>query len=225
MKTPIENIEQIRKAKGLSREYVAKKLDTSLTNYGKMENGDVNLTIDRLYQLAEVFNMPPEDILTYNKAKQGNVTYIPIEAQAGFLSGYSQVPVTEFKTYNLPFLEGKNLYMIDAAGDSMFPVIQHGDKIVIDQIDSWQEVKFGCIYMIVSKEGRVIKRMYSSPENKKKVILKSDNPVYEPYTLDRQDIISIWLYKDYFIRSNLLPATSLLPEQAELLLSRKKPLK
>lgn len=215
MKPPIENIEQIRKAIGLSREYVAKKLDIGLTNYGKVENGEVALTVDRLYQLAQIFNMPPEDILTYNQAKRGNVTYIPVEAQAGFLSGYSQAPGTAFKTYDLPFIDGKNLYMIDAAGDSMFPLIQHGDKIVVDQISSWQDVKFGCIYMIVAKDGRVIKRMYSSPDNKKKVILKSDNPVYEPYTLDRQDIISIWLYKDYFIRANLFPVNSHLSSKNE----------
>lgn len=221
MKAPIENIELIRKAKGLTRDQVAKKLNTSLTNYGKMEKGEVGITVDRLYQLAQIFNILPEDILTHNRAKRGNVTYIPIEAQAGFLSGYSQVPVAEFKTYNLPFIEGENLYMVDAAGDSMFPAIQHGDKIVIEQITNWQEVKFGCIYMIVSNAGRVIKRMYSNPENKKKVILKSDNAVYEPYFLDRQDIISIWLYKDYFIRTNLLPVNSFLPGQTEQISNRK----
>ena len=225
MKAPIENIEQIRKAKGLSREEVAEKLNISLGNYGKIENGEVGLTIDRLYELAVIFKMQPEDILSHNKGRNGNVTYIPIEAQAGFLSGYSQVSVTEFRTYHLPFIEGKNLYMIDAAGDSMFPAIQPGDKIVIDRVMDFQDVKFGCIYMIVCKDGRVIKRMYSNPENKKKVILKSDNPIYEPYTIDRQDIISIWLYKDYFIRTNLFPASSLMPGQAETLLSRKKPVK
>lgn len=205
MKPPIENIELIRKAKNLTREDVAKKLKVSLSNYGKIENGEIGLTIERLYELAKIFYMQPEDILMYNKSIKGNVTYVPVHAQAGFLSGYSQEYIDEFKTYNLPFIEGKNLFMIDANGDSMFPTIHHSDKIVIEQATDRINFKYGSIYVLITKEGRVIKRIQSSLENAKKIILKSDNEIYEPYQIFKNEIVSIWKVHDYVIRTNLTP--------------------
>jgi len=81
MKPPIENIELIRKAKGMSRETVANKLGVKLSTYGKIERGETGLTIERLYQLATVFKMQPEDILNYNSHKKKSIV-VPIEMQS-----------------------------------------------------------------------------------------------------------------------------------------------
>lgn len=202
MKPPIENIELIRKTKNLSREDVAEKLKISLSTYGKIETGESGMTLERLYELAGVFRMQPEEILTYNKSKKGNVTYVPIEAQAGFLTGYSQEYIEEYKVYYLPFLEGKNLFMIDATGDSMLPTISPGDHIVIEQTENLKTIQYGRAYVLVTKEGCVIKRIHSHT-NQKKFILKSDNITYEPYEIDKQDIISVWLVRNYLLRTNL----------------------
>lgn len=204
MKTPIENIELIREAKKLSREYVAEKLKVSLSNYGKIERGEIGLTIERLYELAEVFRMQPEEILAYTKSKKGNVTYVPIEAQAGFLAGHSQEYIEEYQRYKLPFIEGNNLYMIDATGDSMYPTISPGDHIVIEQVHDPKIVRYGRAYVLVAKDGCVIKRIHSHA-SPKKFMLKSDNLTYEPYEIDKRDIISIWLVRNYLLRTNLAP--------------------
>jgi transcriptional regulator with XRE-family HTH domain len=196
MKPPIENIELIREEKKLSREAVAAKLGINLSTYGKIERGETGLTVDRLYELAAVFKMQPDEILTYKKIKKGNVTYVPIEAQAGFLEGYSQEYTGEFKTYSLPFIDGGNYYMIDAKGDSMFPTIIHGDHILIEPMEDVKSIKYGRIYVVVAKDGCVIKRIHSN-DNQKKLTLKSDNSIYEPYEIDKKDIVSVWTVKDY----------------------------
>lgn len=203
MELPIENIELIRKAKNISREDVSKKLGINLSAYGKIERGESKLTVERLYELATIFHMEAEEILMYNKSKKGNVTYVPIEAQAGFLTGHSQ-EYLEYKTYNLPFIEGKSLYMIDATGDSMYPTISPGDHIVIEPVEDPKILQYGRAYVIVAKDGCVIKRVHSH-ESPKKIILKSDNQTYEPYEIDKNDIISIWLVRNYLLRTNLAP--------------------
>ena len=200
MKTPIKNIELIRKAKNLSREYVAKKLSLNLSTYGKVERGETGLTLDRLYELAAIFKMEAEDILAYNKAKKGNVIYVPVEAQAGFLSGHTQERSEENKSYEIPFITGNELYMINAAGDSMFPTIAAGDHIIIEETKEKEILKYGKAYVIVATDGCVIKRIHSH-ESPKKFILRSDNLTYEPYEIDKADIISIWLIKGCFMTS------------------------
>jgi len=201
MKPSIQNIELIRKAKNLSREDVAYKLKLTENNYGKIERGEIGLTLERLYELASVFNMQPEEILTYNKSKKGNVTYVPIEAQAGFLLGHSQEHIADFTTYHLPFITGNNLYMIDAKGDSMFPTILHGDHLIIEEVIDEKILRYGRPHVIIAKDGIVIKRIHSHPSNKKKYILKSDNTTYEPYEINKDDILSMWLVRDYKITS------------------------
>ena len=174
MKPPIENIELIREAKKLSRETVADKLGINVSNYGKVERGEVGLTMDRLYELADIFRMQPEEILTYNKPSKGNITYIPADV-----------------------VQTKQGFMINAKGDSMFPLIIHGDHIMVEPIKDINKIKFGSIYVVVTKDGEcIIKRVHNHP-SKKKFILKSDNAVYEPFDMDRKDILSIWLVKDY----------------------------
>jgi transcriptional regulator with XRE-family HTH domain len=197
MKPPIENIELIREAKKLSRETVADKLGINVSNYGKVERGEVGLTMDRLYELADIFRMQPEEILTYNKPSKGNITYIPADVQAIFLAGQLQEDISEYKTFSIPIVQTKQGFMINAKGDSMFPLIIHGDHIMVEPIKDINKIKFGSIYVVVTKDGEcIIKRVHNHP-SKKKFILKSDNAVYEPFDMDRKDILSIWLVKDY----------------------------
>ncbi len=58
-----ENIRKIRELKGLTREYVAAELKMSSSGYGKIERGEVDLTISRLFKIAEVLNVSPSSIL------------------------------------------------------------------------------------------------------------------------------------------------------------------
>ncbi len=197
MNAAFQNIEQIRKTKTLSREYMAQKLNVTLSAYGKMERGETSITIDRLYELAEIFGVEAEEILSFGKSKPGNVTYVPIEAQAGLLSGYAQLSPSPSSTYHLPFILGNDLHMIHAAGDSMLPTINPGDRIVIEQIKEMNNLKYGKVYVIQCADGLVIKRVYSS-KKENKLSLRSDNQIYEPYEILKQDIISIWLVKGCF---------------------------
>ena len=200
MKPPIQNIQRIREQKNLSREFVADKLKLTENNYGKIERGEIGLTLDRLYELAGILQVSPEEILSLSKSKKGNVTYVPIEAQAGFLTGLTQEYIGDFKTYNLPFLDGKDLFMIDAKGDSMYPTILSGDHLVIEQVVDLKILKYGRPHVIIAKDGIVIKRIHSHPSNKK-YVLKSDNSTYEPYEISKDDILSMWLVRDYKITS------------------------
>lgn len=211
MKPPIENIELVREAKKLSRETVAKKLGMNVSNYGKIERGEVSLTIDRLYELAAIFKMPPEDILNYHKHAKGNVTYIPMEIQADFLKGNLIENIRQYKNFSIPIVQTKRGFMIDATGDSMFPVIIHGDYIIVEPIEDVKKVKFGSVYIVVTNDGFVIKRIHSN-QSKKHFTLKSDNIIYEPYEIDKKNIISLWLVTDFKLTSLNSINKYLLPE-------------
>lgn len=57
------NIRKIRELKNLTREYVAAELNMSCSGYGKIERGEVDLTVSKLYKISNVLDVSPSSIL------------------------------------------------------------------------------------------------------------------------------------------------------------------
>lgn len=61
-----KNLKQIRELKNLTREYVAYELSMSSSGYGKIERGEVDLTLSKLQKIANVFGVSVEFIFKFN---------------------------------------------------------------------------------------------------------------------------------------------------------------
>lgn len=70
MDSPIYlNIRRIRELKNLTREYVAAELNMSSSGYGKIERGEVDITISRLYQISDALGVPLSSVLHLDISK------------------------------------------------------------------------------------------------------------------------------------------------------------
>lgn len=56
-------IRATRTASGLSQEEFAYRAGVDRSYVGKIERGEVNITVDKLYKLARVLTCPPEQLL------------------------------------------------------------------------------------------------------------------------------------------------------------------
>ena len=63
MTTIGERIKRIRESKNYTQEHLASKLGISQNSYSKIETGGVKITTDRLKQIAEIFEIPVEQLL------------------------------------------------------------------------------------------------------------------------------------------------------------------
>mgnify|MGYP003451608314 FL=1 len=61
-----ENIRKIRELKNLTREFVAAELKMSASGYGKIERGDVDLTVTKLLEITKVLNFSIEIIFKFD---------------------------------------------------------------------------------------------------------------------------------------------------------------
>jgi len=62
------NLKDIReKEKGLEKEDVAKALGITTKAYSNIENNSADISLTRLYELAEIFGVSPEYILNYQE--------------------------------------------------------------------------------------------------------------------------------------------------------------
>ena len=67
-----------------------------------------------------------------------------------------------------------NLHLIEAIGESMSPLIEHGDLLLVDAND--RLVERGGVFVLRSDQGLQVKRIRPRPEGK--ISVTSENPLY-----------------------------------------------
>jgi transcriptional regulator with XRE-family HTH domain len=60
------NIRTIREMKNFTRDFVAGEMDMSTSGYGKIERGEIDLTISKLYKLSDIFDVSITDLLFFD---------------------------------------------------------------------------------------------------------------------------------------------------------------
>ncbi|MGZ3998657.1 MAG: S24 family peptidase, partial [Flavisolibacter sp.] len=122
-----------------------------------------------------------------------DIPFVPIKAAAGYLAGYGDPEfIDELNTFTLPMLAGGDYRAFEIVGDSMMPT-PSGSVIVGEKVQSLEEVKSNQTYIVVSKtDGIVYKRIMKNNKQKNKMTLVSDNPSYQPYTVNSDDIVEVW---------------------------------
>lgn len=94
-------------------------------------------------------------------------------------------------------------YAINAFGDSMSPLINSGQIIILSE---WTErfIAWGNIYLIITRSGyRTIKKVYPGKDNgTTSVICKSENAAdYPPFEILQEDICKIYHVKGWINRN------------------------
>lgn len=79
MKTIAEKIRLLRLQHGLSQENMADSLGISTTSYGDIERGKTDLTLSRLHQIAEVFEIGITTLLGETTSLQQELQQLELE--------------------------------------------------------------------------------------------------------------------------------------------------
>jgi transcriptional regulator with XRE-family HTH domain len=124
------------------------------------------------------------------------ITVVPVKAAAGYLIGFSDPEYIEkLPKFALPLQElspNRTYRIFQIKGNSMEPITE-GSYIICEYVQDWQEIKNGKTYILLTKEeGIVYKRVYNRIEENGELILKSDNPEYEPYTVKIDNVSEAW---------------------------------
>lgn len=205
-----KNMKYLRKLRGWTQEEFAQKLRIKRSLLGAYEEERAEPRLDVLETVADMFKLTLDELLRKDVSEsKGNylakrraqklatgradIPFVPVKAAAGYLAGYADPEfIDELNTFTLPMLSGGLYRAFEIVGDSMLPT-PSGSVIVGEKIDNLDEVKSGNAYIIVSRtEGIVYKRVLKNNRQKNKITLASDNPAYQPYTVNAEDILEIW---------------------------------
>jgi phage repressor protein C with HTH and peptisase S24 domain len=122
------------------------------------------------------------------------IHFVPVKAAAGYLNGYAQDEfIDELNTFTLPMLSGGEYRAFEIIGDSMLPT-PSGSVIVGQRTgNDLDEIRNNHAYIVVSRtEGIVYKRILKDDDARSRLTLVSDNPAFQPYQVNAEDILEIW---------------------------------
>jgi len=142
--------------------------------------------------------------ITVDKNNKENVEYVPVKAKAGYRAGYNDPDyIAGLPKFSLPNLPKTGTFRIfPTTGDSMLP-IPESSEVIAQYIQDWNSIKpdTPCIVILKGEQDFVFKLVTIQGEGK--VLLKSLNSSYSPYTVNSEDILEVWKY--YKHQTSTLP--------------------
>ncbi|MEG1998684.1 MAG: S24 family peptidase [Bacteroidales bacterium] len=135
----------------------------------------------------------PTSALLVPMAENAGIPLIPIDCIAGYNGDdVSDVTLAECIRYNIPDFEAAGAeYLIRVSGSSMSPLYNNGDMLACRKISAITFFQWGRVYVLDSLQGAMVKRVLPCDGDEDKIICKSDNPQYPPFSLYKTEIRSL----------------------------------
>lgn len=217
-----QNLKYLRKLRGWTQEEFAAKIGIKRSLIGAYEEGRADPRFEVLEVLSDLFKVSLDELMRTDlavskgsylasrralkmAAEKNDIQFVPIKATAGYLNGYADPEfLDELNTFTLPMLAPGNYRAFEIVGDSMMPT-PTGSVIVGEKVNDMEAVKSNQTYIVVSRsEGIVYKRILKNNRSKNKLMLVSDNPVYQPYPINVDEVLELWQAQMILSKANVL---------------------
>jgi len=220
-----QNIKYLRKQKGYTQDVLAQKMGVKRAAIGAYEEHRAEPKIVTMQKFATLFGVTIDELInmdlnTDNPNRQVDVsgkalrvlpimidaqnnefiTVVPEKAEAGYAHRYSDPEyIEELPSFSLPINElyqDSSYRLFQISGDSMLPVVS-GSYIITSYVEDWHNVKNGQCYIVVTRDQGIVYKRLSNELEDGRFLLTSDNSTYEPYHLQIEEIVEIWLANGY----------------------------
>lgn len=207
-----KNFRYLRRLREWTQEEFANKIEIKRSLIGAYEEERAEPKLEAMERVCKIFNITLDDLIlkdlsapkasSYLEQRRnikmqstsaGIIYFVPVKAAAGYLAGYADPDfLDELNTFTLPMLANGNYRAFEIIGDSMMPT-PSGSVIVGEKVDDIEDIKNSNTYVLLSKnDGVVYKRVIKNTKTKSKLTLVSDNPSYEPYNVNTDEVLEMW---------------------------------
>jgi repressor LexA len=188
-----DKLKKARVDANLSQAEMAEKLGLNVRTYGSYERGERDVSTALLRNICQILNISSDELLDTRQPKpadtltvlpQDKIHMIPVfgSVAAGF-GAYASSDIIEYiPLYIENDCDVEDTICITVKGQSMYPKIEEGDRIVVRRQDS---VDNGRIAVVMIGDEAVVKRVECE---KNKLTLISINPEYPPRVIEGKDL-------------------------------------
>jgi transcriptional regulator with XRE-family HTH domain len=103
-----DNIKKFRELKNTTREQLASKLNMSLSNYSKIERGEIDLTLSRIEKISELLEIDISQLLNFDASQIFNVSNNKLVQGVGAKAEHMYFTGDDYKEKYIKILEAEN---------------------------------------------------------------------------------------------------------------------
>ena len=207
-----ERITQLRDLLGLSQSDFSDRIGITQGALSQLEASKSKLSMTTINSIHQAFSVNCNWLVagegkTFLVDTQGDISplqgsscpdplipMVNVDAHAGYISQCNDPDyIKTLGVYRIPGFEDGDYRLFETDGDSMEPSLYSGEVVIAERLEPGKAFDDGSLAVIVAEDGVLAKRIYLSTQDK--LIVKSDNTAYKPYTLNKKDIGEIWLIR------------------------------
>lgn len=126
-----------------------------------------------------------------------NNPVIPIinrKASAGYPTNYNNPEwLGTLDVITHPHLTDGDYFCLQVQGDSMHPTLYNNDYLIARRLHQYpQQMRDNEVYVVVTIEGIMVKRVVNNLPDKAQLVIRSDNRLYPPETIPAAEILEVW---------------------------------
>ncbi len=215
-----KNIKELRKSRGFTQAELAERIGLKRAQIGSYEEFRAEPKIETIQKIAYLFGLSLDRLINEDLSKssdepqvdiegrtlrilpividhenQEQISVIPVSARAGYTHSYADPEyIRDLPKFNLPLPElypDRSYRLFQIEGDSMLP-IPDGSYVICEYVEDWRDMKDGQSHILVTRsQGIVYKRVWREV-NEHRLLLRSDNILYDPYHIHIAELIEVW---------------------------------
>jgi phage repressor protein C with HTH and peptisase S24 domain len=133
-----------------------------------------------------------------------NIAMVDTKAAAGYPQYFLEPEyLVDLPKFNLPGPQFRNATFrcFQVVGDSMAETLYPEDWVICAYVDlsqglrSFDSIKEGYVYVVVTEEAVLVKRLLNRVQERGKIVIMSDNEAYATREIDVADIKELWYVK------------------------------
>lgn len=189
-----DNLKKARQKANLSQAEMAEKLNLNTRTYGSYERGERDVSTALLRNICQVLGVSSDELLETKPTHLFDPSAIILPAEkihmipvfGSVAAGFGAYASSDIIEYIPLYIENdhdvEDTICITVRGQSMYPKIEDGDKIVVRRQES---VDNGRVAVVMIGEEAVVKRVNFDGE---RLELTSFNPEYPPRIIEGEEL-------------------------------------
>lgn len=191
-----KNLKYYMKLNCKDRNDICRDLKFPYTTFAEWYNGNIYPRIDKIEMLANYFNIKKSDLIERKENEDilkkigaiplSEIETISIPILGTVKAGYdylAQENIIDYVGFKLKKSDIENYYALNIVGDSMEPLFDEGDTILVHKQDNFENGD-NCVVLINGNEATV-KKVYKGTNG---IELKAVNPYYPPRLFTKEEI-------------------------------------
>ena len=194
-----KNLKYYMSLNNKDRNDICRDLKFPYTTFAEWYNGNIYPRIDKIEMLANYFNIKKSDLIENHENTNdlqrigaiplSDIDTVKIPILGTVKAGYdylAQENIIDHIAFKVDGKDIKNYYGLYVTGDSMEPLFDDGDTVIVHKQDDFENGDY-CV-VLINGDGATVKRAYKGNDG---LLLKAINPYYPPKLFTKEEIVDL----------------------------------